>query len=248
MTLLLYGVVRRGQPVPDAEPKVTAVAAGELAVLVAELPDDRDVADSDAMGYLDALTKVVAEGPVVPIRFGTVAPTADAVVAEVLEPAGASLEELLDQTAGLVELRLDFVFDEDAAVEEVYREDSEVRSVAQRVGDSDDLSAKLELGQLVAERVRERRADRMAAWLERLDGTYEQSRSLETTDDTSSVALLVRRDRLSAMDAAASELNAELDADVAMRYVGPLPLFSYLDQLAVASTEGAEPAASRWGW
>jgi hypothetical protein len=248
VTLLLYGVVRRGHPVPDVEPKVTAVESGELAVLATELPDGRDVVDSDATSYLDALTSAVAQGPVVPIRFGTVAPNADAVVAEVIEPAAKSLRQMLDQTEELVELRLDFVFDEDAAVEAVYREDDEVRAVARRTNESADLTAKIELGQLVAERVRDRRAERVDGWLERLAGTFEQLQVIETSDDTTSVALLVRRDQLDAVDSAASELNADLDADVAMRYVGPLPLFNYLDQLTVDTTGRAEPSGSRWGW
>jgi hypothetical protein len=248
MTLLLYGVVRQDHPLPKdkALAGVSMVTAENLAVLVKELEDDVEVSDTDAVPYIDALARVVRDGPVVPIRFGTVAPDGDAVVSEILAPAADSLVQTLERIEDLVELRLDFSFDEEAAIEEVYRDDEEVRAAARQPTDA-DLSAKIELGQLVAERMREKRAARLETWLSGVRDHAEHVTTVRASDDEEIVALLVRRDRLSEADAAVAALQEELDGDVTVQYTGPLPLFDFPDQMSADAAEQAAPT-SQWGW
>ena len=89
-------------------PGVRAVVGDGLAVVVADLRADSR-ADVDAVSHLDVLCELVCTGPVLPLRFGTVAPDDDAVRAEVLR---AGLAPQLDRLDGLVEVRVQLEFDE----------------------------------------------------------------------------------------------------------------------------------------
>lgn len=73
-----------------------------LAVVVADVR-------GDAVSHLDVLCELVRTGPLLPLRFGTVAPDDDAVRAEVLR---AGLASQLDRLDGLVEVRVQLEFDE----------------------------------------------------------------------------------------------------------------------------------------
>jgi hypothetical protein len=59
------------------------------------------------------------------------------------------------------------------------------------------------------------------------------------------MAYLVRRDRLADTDAAVDRMHDDLGGRARIEYVGPLPVYSFLDDLPA----DPEPAPrSRWGW
>ena len=59
------------------------------------------------------------------------------------------------------------------------------------------------------------------------------------------IAYLVRRDRLDDADAAVGRMQDDLGGRARIEYVGPLPVYSFLDDLDVRP----EPQRrSQWGW
>src|SRR4051794_26892025 len=101
--LYLYGVTRSDREAPavaglGAPPgPVRLVDSGPVAVAVSEMPDDYLVQDEDARTHLAVLIELLSGGPVLPIRLGTVAPTADAVRRDVLDAAQPELVRGLDE-------------------------------------------------------------------------------------------------------------------------------------------------------
>jgi hypothetical protein len=251
MVLLVHGIVRSEDAdlgavrVPDGlGPR--AVTGGPLAALVSSAPD-RELTAEDAAPHLDLLVAVVAAGlPVLPVAFGTVAPDDDAVREEVLSTESDVLERRLDAVANLVELRLDLTFDTDASVAAVRDADPALRRMAEQLrGPGAGLSEKLALGEATAMRVAEHQDALVEQWTGELEELAERSIVLHGDEQLRRIAYLVPRDRLDDADAAVDRMQHELGGRARIEYVGPLPIYSFLDDLDVRR----EPQpTSRWGW
>ena len=251
MVVLVHGIVRAedadlaGVRAPDRL-RPRAVRAAALAAVVSPAPD-RELAAEDAAPHLDLLVAVVAAGlPVLPVSFGTVAPDDDAVRDEVLAPEADVLEQRLDAVAGLVELRLDLTFDVDAVVAAVRDADPGLRGMAESVRrPGAGFTEKLALGEATARRVAEHQEALIEQWTVELEDLAELSALLHSDEHLRRIAYLVRRDRLDDADGAVNRLQEGLEGWARIEYVGPLPVYSFLDDLDVRP----EPQpSSQWGW
>jgi Gas vesicle synthesis protein GvpL/GvpF len=148
--------------------------------------------------------------------------------------------------AGLVELRLDLTFDTDASVAAVRDADPGLRDMAERARQSGaGFSATLALGEATAMRVAEHQDALVEAWTAELDELAESSVVLHADEQLRRLAYLVRRAHLDDADAAVARLQDDLRGRARIEYVGPLPVYSFLDDLDVRP----EPApTSKWGW
>ncbi|GAA5022701.1 GvpL/GvpF family gas vesicle protein [Actinopolymorpha pittospori] len=252
MTLLLHGVVQDDHPfvatrVAD-EPHLAAIERDGLAVIVRDLPDDTQLTDEDGISFLDVLVRAMRDGPVLPLRFGTVAPDADSVCSEVLaSPAGDDLRARLEAVGDLVELRITFTLSEDT-LQTLFNEDAELRVAASRGGAMAEMSERVELGRMVAERLAVRRSQLVADWAGRLGNVVEEATTLKTSDEGwEQVAFLTRRGRLAELDSAVATLAEEIDEQALIDYVGPLPIYSF-DPASSATPAQAASQGSRWGF
>jgi hypothetical protein len=249
MALHLYGVVRAGMSLPaggEDSVDLSAVRHEDLAVVVSPLDEDVEPTDEDAVRHLDVLTGLVLAGPVLPLRFGTVAPDERSAREEVLACAAEELRAQLDAVDGLVELRLDLSFDEQTGLREVVAEDPSLREPA---NPGARLPADIERGERIVRQLAQWRRARADALLSPLLKKVEASVRLDEPAPTvDRVALLCRLEQLDAVDDGVAQLG-QGDHPPAVEYVGPLPVFSFLEQLAGPGA-GAEPApeGSRWGW
>ncbi|MEU4252107.1 GvpL/GvpF family gas vesicle protein [Amycolatopsis sp. NPDC026612] len=131
MTLQLYGVVRAGHPrVPRT------VCWEDLAMVVGEAP-----ADPDPAAHLAVVSALVEGGPVLPVRFGTVAEDEDAVRTEVLAPAADTYRTDLDRLDGLAEVHVCLRFTGPGSPWRAARSDVLLAEVADRAHDSVALPA-----------------------------------------------------------------------------------------------------------
>jgi hypothetical protein len=222
-----------------------AVAAAGLAAAVSEAPEHGLTGD-DAVAHRDLLVALAADVPVLPLPLGTTAPDDDAVREEVLTPAADRLEQQLAAVAEYVELRLDLAFDTDAVVAEIARGNPEIEHLAARSrARGAGLPERMALGEAVAELVADEEAVQTAQWTAELASIAERSAVLATDEQTRRTAYLVRREHLADADAAVARLRAAAEGLADVEYVGPLPVYSFLDDLPV----GEQPTPrSRWGW
>jgi len=247
--LLVHGLLRAddrevvGQvDAGSVHPRV--VEAGGLAAAVSEVPD-RGLTEDDAVAHLDLLVALVADVPVLPLPLGTTAPDDDAVREEVLTPAADELERRLAAIADLVELRLDLVFDTDALVADIAAADPDIERLAARSrAPGAGMADRMALGEAVAARVADAEAGLAGTWTEELAAMAEQSAVLSADEQSRRMAFCVRRERLADADAAVARLREAADGRAGVEYVGPLPVYSFLDDVPAD-----EPARrSRWGW
>ena len=222
-----------------------AVAAGALAAAVSDAPDHALTAD-DAVDHLDLLVALAADVPVLPLPLGTTAPDDDAVREEMLTPAADQLEQQLAAAAGLVEVRVDLAFDADALVAEIARRDPEIAGLAARSrAPGAGLGQRMALGEAVAGRVADIERSLAEEWTAELAALAERAVVLAADEQVRRTAFCLRRDRLADADAAVARLREAAAGLATVEYVGPLPLYSFLDELPRAP---APAPRSRWGW
>jgi hypothetical protein len=248
--LLVHGLLRehdRGllDGVDAGGIRARAVTTGGLAAAVSQAPDSELTAD-DAVAHLDLLVALVADVPVLPLPLGTTAPDDDAVRAEVLAPVADRLEQQLAAIADVVEVRLDLAFDTDAVVAEITRGDPEIERLAARArAPGAAFPERLALGEAVASRVGGVEDALVERWTAGLAALTERSAVLAADEQVRRTAWLVRRDRLADADAEVARIRAAAAGTADLEYVGPLPVYSFLDDLP----PGPEPEpTTRWGW
>jgi hypothetical protein len=252
--LYLYGIVRATRSVPNCRGvgsppgEVRLVESGPVAAAVTEVTGDFGIRDDDAPAHLDVLVRLLTDGPVLPLRFGTVAPDDAAVRAEVLDAARAELLERLDSLDDLVELHVDVDDDETEAIAAI------ARSTELAVGPATDLTSKLELGREIAELIVEQRrqlADEILSEL-RPFAVHDVPRSLirGPEDPVLRWAFLVRRDDVENFDQAVVAVRSH-HPKTAVRYIGPLPPAHFIDwqqDIPEDRVAGSFSAHSGWGW
>ena len=244
--VLLHGVLwERDAAVIALPDEVRTVTAGPLVALVSDAPE-REMNGDDAVAHLDLLVAAITEAPVLPFALGTAVPDDEAAREAVLLPDADSLAQRLEAVADVVELRLDLTFDTDASVAAIAREDPDVHRLVERArGPRAGLAERLALGEATAMRVAEHQAALAEEWTEGLLAVAEQSVLLHSDEQLRRTAYLVRRDRIDDADSAVERLRARAQGLAEIEYVGPLPVFSFLDDLS----SGPEPEPrSNWGW
>jgi hypothetical protein len=129
VTLQLYGVVRAGHP---RAPRT--VCWDDLAMVVGDPEPDPAV-------HLAVVSALVEGGPVLPVRFGTVAEDEEAVRTEVLAPSADTYRADLDRLDGLAEVHVCLRFTEPGSAWRAARSDGLLAEVAERARDSVALPA-----------------------------------------------------------------------------------------------------------
>lgn len=245
MALHVYGVVTAGTAVPDmtgvgeSAGPLHLVEEGELAGVVSDLAEGAELTEDDAVRHLDVLCALAGTTAVLPLRFGTTAPDADAVRAEVLAPSASALRDRLAALRGLVELRVDLFFDEQQVLREVVRQQPGLREVAARSG---DMSERLGAGEAVTQAVRQWTRERGDEATGRLAELVTRMEHLDTQEPlVERWALLVERDRVPEVDDAMAAVHGAVP-EARVDYVGPLPAFDFPDETTSSGS------GSRWGW
>lgn len=225
----MYGVGRATAAAPSCRGLVDApldvVRHGELAAIVSSIPSTMVRARRrELIRHSDVLQAAFERDTVVPMRFGTVFPSGEDLVADLLEPRHDALVGLLERFGGLAELTVRAFFIEQAVLAEIVRED---REVARLRGGAD----RLRLGEAVAAALagkREGEANRIVSRLvphARDVVVEERQAELEILR----AAFLVERDAIEKFDSTMNSIARERDGVVRFKYTGPLPPHHFVD-------------------
>jgi Gas vesicle synthesis protein GvpL/GvpF len=240
-SLYVYGVI----PAADAAdwPGATGIGGssadvrviqhGELAALVSALPPDHTPGRrEDLETHRRVLSAATEHGTTVPMRFGMVMDDENVVRNRLLDRHGAELHELLHTLDGREQMTIRAFYAEDALLRAVMADDPEVASrskALEGVPEIESRDERIALGERVAKAVEERRARDQEALLDALrpmaaDVRVEPSGSERVALNAQ---LLVEHERRPALDETVRQLGAALAGYVALRYIGPLPPYSF---------------------
>jgi Gas vesicle synthesis protein GvpL/GvpF len=248
--LYVYGVLKAqdaravsGSGVADAQ--VRDVEHDGLAALVSTVEGGALAAAREVRAHWKVLEETSASATVLPVRFGTVLESEDAVRAALLEPNAERLSGLLEELDGRVQLTVKGDYDEDLLLKTVLRDtpaiaamNRELRKLPKEAG----YYGRIQLGEAVAAEVDRLRAEDTGVALDRLAplAVASQSEDLSTADAAFNLAFLVDRDRIDGFSKGVAKLAREFGERVSIRYVGPLPPYSFAEMELTGS-------AATWG-
>jgi hypothetical protein len=239
--LYVYGVIpaadAAGWPGADAvdgpAPQVRAIQEGDLAALVSDIPGDRVPGRrEDLEAHRRVLALAVEQGTAIPMRFGMVMDSEDLVRRGLLVKHGPELGDLLRTLDGQVQMTIRAFYAEDALLRHVMETNEDIAKRAAALEGLPELATRDEriaLGEAVAAAVDARRARDEQALLDRLRPFASDVRVDPPGGERVALnaQLLVPRDRRVALDDAVRELGSALEGYLALRYIGPLPPYSF---------------------
>ncbi|GGV35762.1 gas vesicle protein [Streptomyces longisporoflavus] len=245
MSTYIYGIV--AGPHPDLPERMDGVGApplpvrilrcGELAALVSDVPADLRPGRRDLEAHHGVLSEAGAPGAVLPMRFGSLAPDDEAVLAILAQRADHYAERLraLDSR---VEYNVKVSHNERAVLHQVLGENPELRAMveANQLLRGGSYEQKLDLGEKVAATVRAREASDADHVRRALEATTEAVHAEPAGSGwLTDLSFLVHRDAAGGFLCAVDELRVD-QPHLDLRVRGPLPPYSF------AEPGTAEPA------
>ena len=235
----VYGVVGDGCPGEFTarglrDERVCIVRHADLAALASPAPPDGcPVTRPNVVAHQLVLQAAMRSCTVLPMRFGVVAPNAQAVRDQLLRAQSARLRELLARVARKVELVLKVSWQEQLVFQEIVAENQEIRALRDSIlgqPERETRSARILLGQMVEVDLRARRerdACRILAALRPLAYDMENGKT-ETEMMVLNAAFLVSAECRTEFDKAVTDLRQEFGQRLAFKYLGPLPPYSFV--------------------
>jgi Gas vesicle synthesis protein GvpL/GvpF len=216
-----------------------------VAALVSTFDDSALVAARGLRSHWKVLDEVSKSATVLPVRFGTVLESDDAVRAELLEPNAERLSGLLEELDGRVQLTVKGDYDEELLLRDVVHDTPAIAAMNRdlnRLPKEAGYYGRIRLGEAVAAEVERRRTEDTGLALDRLAPLAVASRSeaVSGADAAFNIAFLVDRERMDGFGKAVAALAGELGERLSIRYVGPLPPYSFaeMDLAAGVATWG----------
>jgi hypothetical protein len=208
-----------------------------LVAVVSDAPDGLRAKRRDLDAHHRIVGTLAAVGPVLPMRFGTIA-VDDAAVERELASDSARFHELLDRVDGKVELNVRAAHDEDAVVRDVLFGDAALRrrNDALRAHGGGSYEERIAFGQSVAAAVDARSAHDAAHLIDALRPHAAATVLGPAVDGCFvNVSFLVAAAARQRFDESLARLRHDLSGVAAVRVHGPLPPYSFV---ADASDDG----------
>jgi Gas vesicle synthesis protein GvpL/GvpF len=244
----VYGVIAAsGDTAPQVEgieaAPVRLVGRPELGALVSDLGTDGLSAPKAVRAHWRVLEEASQDATIVPVRFGMVMESEDAVVTRLLEANQETLSALLHDLADKVQLTVKGKYDEDRMLREIVQSTPAVAELNERLRTVSVEAAyydRIRLGELVAAEVDHRRVADTVAAVARLGPLAEAVREQEVREPSAAydLAFLVRRETIDDFSKGVRELDREVGDRIELSYVGPSPAYSF----AEANLDEGSPA------
>ena len=227
----VYGVVSGSSPAAKGTGVATAapvrtVAGDGFAAVVSDVPADwRTGGRDDLQAHDRVLAALVAQHAVVPMRFGVVMESDEAVRERLLAGHAGELGALFERLDDRVQMSVKAYYVGEALLREV------VRRYPQLKRNPKSQPERIALGRDVAAAVEEQRALDQDLLLTPLSEPADDVRVEPPAAERQALnlQLLVARPRRAQLDATVTRLATEYGDRFAFRYVGPLPPYSFTE-------------------
>ena len=235
----VYGIVpadveidRDARGVGDAQ--VTTVRNGEVAALVSEIHADQPLGTPEDLSvHARLLDGAAAEVPVLPLRFGAVVSTMDAVSDELLESNKDGFVEALRELEGKAEYIVKGRYVEKAILNEILAENpglAQLREAIQGKPEDATRNERIALGEKISEAISAKRATDSRRMAEALAALEVEISPRAATEERQAVhlACLAETARQADLESAVDELAKEWDGRVEVRILGPLAAYDFV--------------------
>ncbi|WP_326579107.1 GvpL/GvpF family gas vesicle protein [Streptomyces sp. NBC_00481] len=237
MSVYVYAITKAAHPlgldhvkgVGEDPAELHAVSSGELSAVVSEAPEVLSVSRRDVEAHLDVQEQLWADGAILPMSFGFVAPDESA-VEELLQERAEAFSQRLDELTGRAEFNVKGVLDEDTLLRAVLTESARARELNDAIREGGGTyEDRLALGELVAQEVQRRQE---ALGEEALAALRPYALAEQVTPPSQqyfvNASFLVDGEKSDEFAEAGGELAEALGEGVELRLRGPLPPYSFV--------------------
>jgi hypothetical protein len=222
------GIGERGDIVRTM-PFMDLAAVGSDSPLV-----DYDNSRRNMMAHTLVLEEVMREFTTLPVRFGTVASTADAVREQLLKRRYGELHGLLNEMEGRVELGLKAFWYEGVIFREIVEESPDIRRLRDGLmgrSAEETYYERIRLGEMIESAMWKKRDEDAERILVRLRPLVYETRVNKVVTDRMvlNAAFLVDRGQETSFDQAVQQLDTEMDSRLVFKYVGPVPPYNFVN-------------------
>jgi hypothetical protein len=214
--------------------EVRLVHGGDLAALVSEVEITGPLGTpEDLQAHQELLDSTAAGAPVLPLRFGAVLTSEDAVVSELLEANHDEFVAALEELEGRLEYQVKGRYDEQAILEEILSEDEEAARLRDEIRGSDENAtrdARIRLGEIINNAVAAKRDEDTSQLLDAMEGHCVASLVRDPTHelDAVNVAFLVEEDQEDDLDQVVDDLGRHWEGRVDLRVLGPMAPYDFV--------------------
>ena len=215
--------------------EVLTIGYDDLSMVVSSCPMTKVSANRENMlGHQRVIEKVMKEfDSILPVRFGTIASSADE-VRNLLDRRYREFKGVLRDMEHKIELGVKGIWEDMKVVfDEIVRESKTIRKLKGTLDekDSHNTQVKIGIGQLVKEELdkkKERQAEVIADRLRRT--SYEHKLNKTIGDEMfMNAAFLIDKGREKEFDNIMDDLGDEYEGKLKFVYSGPLPVFNFVD-------------------
>ncbi|MEU8686707.1 GvpL/GvpF family gas vesicle protein [Streptomyces sp. NPDC048611] len=236
MGTYLYAITAAGHPlrlsglggVGDPAAQLRTVSTKDLCAVVSDAPPGLRAKRRDVAAHQGVQERLLADGAVLPMRFGLVGAD-DAEVTAALEQDRDSYLRRLAETDGCREYHLKVARDEDDLLREIMRESAEVRRMNDHTRQNPGAHDKMALGELIAQEVQTRQEQGRSDIVARLGrAVVRTAESTPTKQHFLTVSFLVERTNAAAFAEAVHAEAERLGDSYTFSLHGPLPPYSFV--------------------
>ncbi len=227
--------------VGDPPGEIRVVRHKDVAALVSDIDLGKPLGrPEDLFAHEELLDSAAADVPVLPLRFGAVVSSEDAVTDELLGPHHDEFASALRQLEGHAEFVVKGRYVEDAILREVLTEDPQAARLAEQIKGADpDASRELrmQLGEIVGNAVAVKREEDTRTLGDAVAGHVAASVVRPPTHELDAVytALLVETDAEEELEQAVQQLAEDWRGRIELRLIGPLAPYDFTATAAPAA-------------
>ena len=215
--------------------KVHTIDFMGIAAVVSDTPiQEYEESRRNMMAHTLVLEEVMRQRTILPVRFGTVAPSTDAVLEQVLNRRYGGMISTFEEVENRVELGVKAFWYEGVIFQEIIEENPTIRSLRDSLKTrkaEETYYERIRLGEKIEAAMEKKREEDSEKILEKLRPIVYKSRANKVITDKMVLngAFLVDRSREPEFDEAMRILDAEMQKRVMFKYVGPVPPYNFVN-------------------
>lgn len=218
----------------DPPAKVSLVHSGDLAALVSEVKLAAPLGSpEDLQAHMAILDSSAAGAPVLPLRFGAVVASEDAVIDELLEPHRDEFSAALTELEGSAEYVVKGRYVEQAILAEILSQDAAAADLARQIRGADadaTRDLRIRMGELIGDSVAAKRAEDTRTFTDAVKDLCRARVVREPSHELDAVyvAVLVGTGQVAGLERAVGELADSWNGRVELSILGPMAPYDFV--------------------
>ncbi len=225
------GAVFHTTPIAGAENPVRLLRHRDLVAIVSDAPLRRmDITREHLLTHEGVILEAMERSAVIPLSFGTIARSDQAVTEHLLKTAHDDLLGQLEVIRGRVEFDLKVLWNQERLYEEVVAENDRIRALRRGIENA-PINDRIALGQLTSDAIALKSDQEAQGVLEALEPLVVDGRPGRLLNDTMvlNTAFLVESTQQQVLEQKVTEIADAQEGRLTFRLVGPVPPYHFVD-------------------